>query len=151
MGLDCGQNVSDWLSEVFDKPGLKLIRMSPEYQRKPSKRIWNHIQDIFISPCSSTVAKQCCPSNIERQAPKQLDYICFQVHYTCTHLHKYMLADLISYRNLQDHYIEKLNRLKPIVVLLVERVRIGTRTLRLQPPFKSIPKTNKFDMKKSGM
>ena len=36
-GLNCGEEVNSWLSTAFDRPGLKLIRIAPEFQRNPSK------------------------------------------------------------------------------------------------------------------
>jgi molybdenum cofactor sulfurtransferase len=32
-GIDCGEEVAAWLSEVLERPGLRLIRQLPEDSR----------------------------------------------------------------------------------------------------------------------
>ncbi|CAL8109547.1 unnamed protein product [Orchesella dallaii] len=54
MGLDCGDEVNSWLSDVLGRPGLKLIRMSPDHQRKPKNALdeislANHSQFLLLS------------------------------------------------------------------------------------------------------
>ena len=32
-GIDCGEEVAEWLSDVMNRPGLRLIRQLPEDSR----------------------------------------------------------------------------------------------------------------------
>ena len=40
--LDCGEQVAEWLSNVFSYPGLRLIRMNPDQLRKPREFSASH-------------------------------------------------------------------------------------------------------------